>query len=170
MSGQTAVSLCKVAALLKHVFLEKPACNSIIVKKLCSCEYARLGECRFRAGKKIAEKSIFFPIPENREKSPQNRKNGSKIGYRAIFPIFWRFFPYFPGEAKIDFPAIFFRFRAGGPKSAFSQARILATLQSYLGNVAHPKSIVLGGVDIKFWWTKLCMQPQNPMLLKNLCI
>ena len=37
------------------------------------------------------------------KKSQKKRKNGSKIGFLAIFPIFGRFFPYFPGEAKSIF-------------------------------------------------------------------
>ena len=75
------------------------------------------------------------------KKSPKNGKNGSNIGFRAIFPIFGRFFPYFPGEAKIDFSAIFSRFRAGGPKSAFSQARMLASLVMNLPTKCLQKSL-----------------------------
>ena len=73
-------------------------------------------------GKKKSPKNRFWPRPENREKNrPKKGKTARKPIFKRFFPIFGRFFPYFPGEAKIDFSAIFFR-----PKSAFSQARILA--------------------------------------------
>ena len=47
-----------------------------------------------KSGKK-SPKNWFWPHRETREKSPQNRKNGSKIGFRTIFPILARFFPIF---------------------------------------------------------------------------
>ena len=50
----------------------------------------------------------------------------------AIFPISGRFFPYFQVRPKSIFRRFFFRFRAGGPKSAFSQAHILASLCVFL--------------------------------------
>ena len=73
----------------------------------------------FGLGKK-SPKTDFGLTRKMGKKSPKNRKNGSKIGFRAIFPIFWRFFPHFPGEAKIDFSAILFRNRHS-PGHAYSQ-------------------------------------------------
>ena len=57
-----------------------------------------------------------------------------KSVFGPFFLFLGDFFPIFRVRAKIDFSAIFFRFRARGPKSAFSQARILATLA---GRVSH---------------------------------
>ena len=52
----------------------------------------------------IGKKSpkFFFTLTRKLgKKFPKNRH--SKIGIRAIFPIFGRFFPYFPGEGEIAF-------------------------------------------------------------------
>ena len=59
-------------------------------------------------GKK-SPKNRFWPLPENREKSPKNRKNGPKTDFLSHFSYVWAIFSLFSGgEAKIDFSAIFF--------------------------------------------------------------
>ena len=81
-----------------------------------SCDLADLGENRFRASarnrKKNGPKMDFGLTGKIGKKSPENWKNRSKMGFfsyfRAIFPIFGRFFRDFPVEAKIHFRAIFF--------------------------------------------------------------
>ena len=93
------------------------------VKK--NCEYACLGECRFRASGPTSEKNrrkIDFGLTGTMgKKSSKNRKNGAKTDknrFSSHFSYFWAIFSLFSREAKIDFSAFF-------PKSAFSQARIL---------------------------------------------
>ena len=80
-------------------------------------------------GKKWPENGVW-PHRENREKIAQklekSPENWKKSHFWVIFPIFRRFFPDFPGDAKIHFRAIFFRFRAEArnrfsPRSARSQ-------------------------------------------------
>ena len=74
-----------------------------------------------------AWEKIGLPLAQNRKKSPRNgfwphRENRGKVtqklekcpkhspemGFGASFPICGPFFPYFRGEAKIHFSAIFF--------------------------------------------------------------
>ena len=82
-----------------------------------------------RNRKKNRRKIDFGLTRKIGKKSPKNRKNGPKTDFRAVFPIFRRFFPYFPGEAKIDFSAIFSDFgpearNRHSPRHAYSQGLI----------------------------------------------
>ena len=113
----------------------------------CSIEKGGSPKRAVPPGTKLAsmrawEKADFGPPARNRKKnrwkidfglsrkigkkSLKNRKNGPKTDFWAIFPIFLRFFPYFPGEAKIDFLAIFSDFgpearNRHSPRHAYSQ-------------------------------------------------
>ena len=62
-------------------------------------------------------KNIENGLPQKiRKNNPKNRKMAPKPYFRAIFPIFGLFFPYFLGAAVSYIFPIFFLFRAGGPK------------------------------------------------------
>ena len=78
-----------------------------------------------RNGEKGVKKSILAP-PEKRGNNGRNM--GKLPHFGASFPIFWPFFPHFPGGAKIHFSAIFSPFRAGGPIWGQNRAIGIASL------------------------------------------
>ena len=93
-----------------------------------------------RNRKKIPPKNRFWPHPENREK---NRRKIGKMAQKSVFgpffPIFRRFFPYFPGEAKIDFSAILFpdfgpeARNRHSPRHTYSQIQVTNSVASQSG-------------------------------------
>ena len=116
-------------------FHTESATRNITTRKdsIYFCDLADLGENLFRASapnrKKMARKWILASAGKSGKNRPKIGKIAQKWDFsyfRAIFRIFGRFFPDFPGEAKIHFRAIFFRFGAEArnrfsPRTARSQ-------------------------------------------------
>ena len=65
-----------------------------------------ISSLRREIGKK-SPKIDFWPHRENGKKSPNNRQTARNPIFGLFFPFLGDAFPYFPGEAKIDFWAIF---------------------------------------------------------------
>ena len=113
-----------------HYSQNKLHCEMVLGNKACIASLRAWEKADFgleaRNRKKVAEK-LFWAHRENRSKIAQKQEKLPKNRFSVYFPHFGAFFSPFSAEAKIDFRH-FFRFWAGGPKSASSQAGELARL------------------------------------------
>ena len=105
------------------------------------CEFACLGEGRFRACRPKSEKNCRKICVGLTGKIGKNRPKIGKMAQKSVFGpsflflgVFWAifailgcFFSIFSWRGQNRFFSDFFRFRAASPKLAFSQARKLAT-------------------------------------------
>ena len=90
----------------------------LVLVTILICDLVDLGENWFWLPPEIGRKwpeNGFWPHRENREKIAGKKEKSPENGIFANFRAFFAFlaiFPDFPGEAKIHFRAIFFRFQA----------------------------------------------------------